>query len=186
MNLLKASTLLSVLLMLIARSSSADKVQQNANVMDGAVDGLMLAMKNKLAENLKWSVEETDKAACCSAAFTLCEPLPQGTTPLSKSGVKRALAVARTECSKIGTVKLKTSVQICGFYSNIVNCAYTPNTEQDWQTYMDNLGFCCDSAQQYCATKNDTNLYQAKKDCMGYAKRTDADICDQANSEDCQ
>jgi hypothetical protein len=156
-------------------------------------DSVLLSMRNKLEANLnaqaaveaeaKWYIEEGAKAECCAAAFNLCEKAPNTT---SGKPAKSVLNAARMKCKAVWTVPMKSAQQICSFYNNVVNCAFTPNTEADWDLYDSKLKDCCDSSKTYCASKTASDLYSAKRDCMGYALRSEDELCMHAGSKECE
>jgi hypothetical protein len=144
---------------------------------------ILASLKQKLGEKLKWTIDENVKADCCYAAFQLCEAAPAG---VDLKPAKRLLAIAKRKCRKIQTFPMDTEDHICQYYSsNPVNCAYTPNTAEDFDVYLENLPDCCSSAKTYCADQSDVNLYNAKKDCYAYAIRTPEEICQEATSDEC-
>lgn len=170
---------------LIAKDMTTSQEEEaTTNEEQGQIDdeGLLVALRNKL--NSKWAIEETDKAACCLAAFALCEKPPASLN--IKYNPTQLLKTARSQCAPINTMTLKTKPQICAFYNNMAYCAYTPNTSSDWDIYFAGLAKCCGSSKKYCASKTDGNLYYAKEDCIGFALRTDAQLCEQADSSDCK
>jgi hypothetical protein len=161
---------------------SATEVQENNA-------DILLSLKAKLLSlnEAKWSIEESDKARCCLAAFNLCEKAPDMTDKQFKQTRQLFLRRARNQCKEVWTVKLKNTKQICGFYAtNIVNCAYTPNTEDDWNMYFNQLPDCCARAREYCDTLNPVSLFLSKRECLGYAVRTEEAICQQADTKECR
>jgi len=155
---------------------------------DNALVSIRTMIADKLANSAKWSLDETEKAECCVAAFNLCERPPNVTqAAFSKTAKKIYLPKAKKECAVIKTQSMKTINQICNYYSgNSMNCAYTPNTEADFQRYIDNMPACCEKASAFCKFKGAYDFFVAKKACMGYAARTEEDLCDMSASKECQ
>lgn len=153
-------------------------------------DDALLSLKNHLAEklsdNLQWLVDEDAKVKCCNVAFDVCERPPNMTVVAFTKRLKTKLPVARNLCSKANSKPLKNLKQVCEFYHQTMNCAFTPNTEEDIDLYMAALPDCCMKAGQYCKFQQDYDLYLAKRACMGYAVRSESSMCDFSQSKDCQ
>jgi hypothetical protein len=155
--------------------------------MESEGDDALLDLKSSIRAKLgaKWAIEEKDKAACCQAAFALCE-LPPGMTQLAfKKQTKQHLSQAKKACAPLHTVNMRNVRQICAFYSNEVNCAITPNTAADFDLYFSSLQTCCDSSNTYCKNKTDQGLYDAKRACLGFAARTEDELCEFSQSKEC-
>ena len=146
----------------------------------------LINLKAMLKENLKWLVDEQVKADCCLASFNLCEKPPNMTQASFTKQSKGFLQTAKKLCQNANSTPLNNAKRICAFYEVPMDCAYTPNTEQDFQMYEDNLPKCCMQAEAFCKYKDDYDFYLAKKACMGYAARTSDELCSFANSKNCQ
>jgi len=187
--------LLSLLVILVTRNTaSAEKDQllvEDSNASDQSADDpdLLTALRSKLSESLdvKWAIEESDKAQCCLAAFALCEKVPTG-AEVKRAGAKSLLNTARSKCAAIKTMTLRSKPQICAFYGNLLqNCAFTPNTEADWDMYFAGQHACCQASKTHCeSSPTPTNLYKAKEACIGFGLSTEAEICAQAMAPECK
>lgn len=156
---------------------------------DTSGDDIMLSLKQSIQNELqtKWAIEEKDKAACCVAAFNLCEKPPGVSNAAFNKMKKSHLKVAKKACKAIRTQSLTNKNKICNFYSSKANCAYTPNTANDFDMYFEALTDCCAKANAYCSSSDDqSSLFQAKKACLGFASRTGPELCDFAQKHECQ
>ena len=131
------------------------------------------------------AVNEFDKAACCLAAFNLCEIPPAMKYRQFRRTRNPFLREAKALCSKVYTVQLTTHKQICTFFHQPIDCAYL-GTKQGVELYEYHLPECCARANEACVTSNSVSYFLAKRECMGYLVQSDGEICRFSKSTECK
>jgi len=184
----KRLAVFAVVLAALLSSPLVVRAAEDAEQQEQEEDNALVSLKQTLADKLqaKWAVDEQVKATCCLGAFDLCEKPPNITNIAFNKQGKKNLGTTKKKCSEASTSHLNNKNQICNFYEVPMNCAYTPNTEDDFNMYFENLPICCEKATASCKFGDEASLFTAKRACIGFAARTAEQLCDLSNSKDCQ
>jgi len=181
LSLDEGSSARDVLLNNLAAAAARGTGQQQAVDNGAGLLGITAALRNRLTEKGSTSVETI--ADCCSAAFSLCVQPPDVSNKTFENEHKKLLKIAQKDCADITVVKLKTEAEICEFYNPPAACAISPQSEAGIKFYNDKRSKCCNEATPYCKSPSKMGLYHSRKLCLGFAVRTESEICNFVSNE---